>query len=337
MKRSFLMTFAIGLLCVAFLRLLADSTHADGAVLPVSPSNAGITSMPAASATATVCVPNYSFTVGQGAIAPGTVDIGNHCDDCVTTISLPFPVPLYGLNLNSASISSNGNVQFTSNSGAFNNTCLPAAGFITAVLPFWDDLRTDGAGGAAGIFTSTTGTAPNRILNREWRACIRPSSGACAGVDTQFEVRLYEGTGQVEMIYGLLTAPTSDGSSATVGVQRDTGSRFTEFSCNMAALSTGLKLTFTLDPCETATATLVPPTSTSTSTQAPSSTNMPSNTATSTATYTVTRTPTPVPPTGTGSPTRTSCARPRVASATSSSARTPASSRAVWPNRSPHV
>ena len=33
---------------------------------------------------------------------------GNHCDDCATTISLPFPVSVYGQSFNSAAVSSNG-------------------------------------------------------------------------------------------------------------------------------------------------------------------------------------------------------------------------------------
>jgi len=46
-------------------------------------------------------------------IIPGTTDIGNHCDDCTTTISLPFPVPIYGDSYSSVIVSSNGNLQFT--------------------------------------------------------------------------------------------------------------------------------------------------------------------------------------------------------------------------------
>ena len=46
-----------------------------------------------------------------------------------------------------------------------------------AIFPYQDDLRTDAQsgcssfpGGTCGIFTSTTGTAPNRQFNVEWRA-----------------------------------------------------------------------------------------------------------------------------------------------------------------------
>ena len=29
-------------------------------------------------------------------IIPGTADIGNHCDDCTSQVTLPFSVPVYG-------------------------------------------------------------------------------------------------------------------------------------------------------------------------------------------------------------------------------------------------
>ena len=40
---------------------------------------------------------DYTVSTETGqALVHGTVDIGNHCDDCVTTIDLPFPVRFYG-------------------------------------------------------------------------------------------------------------------------------------------------------------------------------------------------------------------------------------------------
>src|SRR4029077_3799625 len=102
------------------------------------------------------------------------------------------------------------------------------------VMPHWDDMRTDqvGAGctgyaGGCGIFTSTSGTAPNRIFNIEWRAVYFSPNTSRAN----FEARLYEATGEVDFIYGEVA---NSGISATVGVQRDTGSAFTQFECNSA-------------------------------------------------------------------------------------------------------
>ena len=54
---------------------------------------------------------------------PGTTDIGNHGDDTVTTIALPFPYSLYDQTFTSINLSSNGNAQFMTTDAAFTNVC----------------------------------------------------------------------------------------------------------------------------------------------------------------------------------------------------------------------
>src|SRR5207244_1217100 len=55
-------------------------------------------------------IPCAGFTIiqGSGSIVPGTTDIGNHCDDCVTTLTLPFSYTLYDQTFTSINLSSNG-------------------------------------------------------------------------------------------------------------------------------------------------------------------------------------------------------------------------------------
>src|SRR5262245_39870541 len=110
-------------------------------------------------------IPCAGLTIIQisGSIVPGTTDIGNHGDDQVTTVALPFPFTLYGQSFNSINLSSNGNAQFTTTDGAFTNSCLPWTQHDYTILPYWDDLYLVNAG--FGIFTSISGTAPNRIFN----------------------------------------------------------------------------------------------------------------------------------------------------------------------------
>src|SRR5437660_7220380 len=116
------------------------------------------------------------------------------------------------------------------------------------ISPHWDDLLTNSTGSC--IFSSTTGTAPNRIFNLEWRATLFTGGGS-----VNFELRLYETTGEIDFVYGTVT---NSGSSATVGVQRGTGPQVTQFSCNTASLSSGLQLAFTQPTCGTATPTNTP-------------------------------------------------------------------------------
>src|SRR5947207_692504 len=55
----------------------------------------------------------YHITQGLGAtLVPGVTDTGNHCDDCATLITLPFPFRLYDRTFTTASVISNGRVAF---------------------------------------------------------------------------------------------------------------------------------------------------------------------------------------------------------------------------------
>ena len=186
----------------------------------------------------------FTITSSTGAsIVPGTTDIGNHDDDLTVTVALPFSVSFFGTSYSTAYVCSNGWLSFasTSGDGYSNDNCLPSTGTAQydtvpgpVIFPHWDDQRTDAAG--SGIFKSTTGVAPNRVFNIEWRSTYF-NGGAALG----YEVRLFEDNSHIEMIYG--TIPQG-GSSATVGVQSAAGV-FNQFECNQGGLSSGLKLTYT--------------------------------------------------------------------------------------------
>src|SRR5215472_18524924 len=53
---------------------------------------------------------DYNTTTGTGTITPGDTDTGNHCDDCATAVSLPFPSSVYGQTYNSINVASNGSL-----------------------------------------------------------------------------------------------------------------------------------------------------------------------------------------------------------------------------------
>ena len=56
----------------------------------------------------------------------------------------------------------------------FTNLCLPWPTHNYSIFPHWDDLYLVNSG--FGIFTSISGTAPNRIFNIEWRAQYFPGA-----------------------------------------------------------------------------------------------------------------------------------------------------------------
>lgn len=260
------------------------------------------------------CGPGSDYVIfpSSGAtIVPGdALIVGSRCDDCVSAVFLPFTYTLYGASYDIAFASSNGNLQFNSGDPEYSNTCLPNPSFNNVILPHWDDLMTNQTPDQ-GIYTSVTGIAPNRIFNIEWRACLY-AGGVCGG-DISFEIRLYEGQERFDLVYGTVAG---NGSGATVGVQRGTGSSFTQYSCDTATLNPGLQLTFRPYGCGEPTVTTTP-TATITRTTTSTPTTSPTNTVTSTNTSipTITRTNTPASPTHTftttptptttGTPTRT--------------------------------
>ena len=192
---------------------------------------------------------DYITTAGTGTITPGDTDSGNHCDDCSTDIPAPFPIGVYGQTFNTVNVSSNGTLNLVGNAAAFTHGCLtlPDAFWEMGVLAFQDDLRTDNLsfagcagfpGGNCGVFTSVTGSAPNRQFNVEWRAVHFSDTT----LPVNFEVVFYENSQtSFDVIYGT----TSDsGSDETSGVQASATGPATTFSCGTPTLTDGLKVTY---------------------------------------------------------------------------------------------
>src|SRR6266545_2102639 len=176
-----------------------------------------------------------STETGQSLI-PGTVDIGNHCDDCVTSVELPFPVTFYGRTYTTAEISSDGNVQFVTDSAQWLNTCpLPGFELGRSVSVLWDDLLTDQAG--TGIFTAVLGSPPNQQFVIEWRTIYFGGTG-----HANFELVLNEADGVLRTVYGEVTGA---GASSTTGVQSSDSGPVQQFACDEAgSISTGLAVTY---------------------------------------------------------------------------------------------
>ncbi|MDQ2806871.1 MAG: S-layer homology domain-containing protein [Chloroflexota bacterium] len=243
----------------------------------------------------------YNYTVSEGTPISGTLDIGNHCDDCNTLVALPFPISLYGQSFASAFVGSNGVFEFTTNDISYINSCLPAPLFDHIILPYWDDLYTTNPN--YGIFTAVTGVAPQRTFIVEWRAQRLADS-----LPVNFELLFPEGgSNSFSVVY---SAVGDGGSSATIGVQDNQG-QFTQVICNSAVVSPGQQYTFTQAACNTATPTVTAtPSNTPTRTSTATPSNTPTNTSivapsnTPTRTNTATFTP-PAVATVTASPTNT--------------------------------
>lgn len=162
-------------------------------------------------------VPSSSSAIERGAdLLPGS-----RADDATADLPLPFPVSFYGMDYTSAKVSTNGVLQLNSNNPQHNNSStLPTTQFGPAIMAHWDDLVTTGAG--EGIFTSVTGSAPNRELHVEWRASLHPQTGTGP---VNFEIRLREGSPRLSLVYG---GVSNQGARATVGLQAAPASPFAD-------------------------------------------------------------------------------------------------------------
>jgi hypothetical protein len=209
----------------------------------------------------------YTITFGTNTIVPGTTDTGNHCAWCDTIINLPFPFVLYDHTFNAVMVNSSGRLDFVCNNepSGYTETCLPApphnCPYDYTISALWDEWYTGpGATGCStwangcGIFTSVSGTAPNRIFNIEWHA-VRREDDRLTG---NFEVRLYENNPnkRFDVIYGVIQPRSGNFDSA--GVQGSTGF-FTQDFCNVPPPQ-NVSSTYTMPPCATPTPTATPTT-----------------------------------------------------------------------------
>ncbi len=204
----------------------------------------GTTPTPTPTAPPCAACGTYNTTTSAASITPGTTDTGNHCDDCTTPIALPFPVCVYGTTYFSALVESNGTLQFTGDTAFFTSGCnpLPNPNYDRTLFPYYDDLRTDAQpdcsvfASGCGVFTSVSGTAPNRVFNIEWRTAYFGRSGTA-----NFEVQLSESSTDVKVVYG---ATVDSGAEETSGIQSSSSGPATQFSCGDPTLTTGLQVTY---------------------------------------------------------------------------------------------
>ncbi|MFL5734675.1 MAG: hypothetical protein ACJ78Q_16055, partial [Chloroflexia bacterium] len=252
------------------------------------------------------CPQNYAVTrISAGPVVSGTTLIsGSACDDCYVVANLPFTYYFYNQPFTSVKVVDNGLLSFAGTPDVgFNNYCIPDPNPRTNVIyALWRDLTMDRdlqqcLDIGCGVFTSVSGTAPNRIFNIEWRALSLSMSNPFTPV--YLEVRLYEGQQKWDVIYSRLD--TTDSRNATVGAQQDvTGLVSVLYQCPgvPSVLNNGDMLTYRLEticppPTTTATATrTAPPTSTNTPTStptAPVTTDTPTATATWTGMYVAAR------------------------------------------------
>ena len=176
------------------------------------------------------------YTVSTGSIVPGTTDTGNHGDNVSTPISLPFSFDFFDQTFTTAKVGSNGHLTFGTVNNDFFASCIPQSTTTYAIFPYRTDLCTGACntntGTNLGIFTSISGSAPNRVFNIEWRAAYY-DSGQTTNIPLNFEVRLYEGLRDFDVIYGTIVGDAADRADLSVGAQRTDTSDYVLVGCDI--------------------------------------------------------------------------------------------------------
>ncbi|MFB8414759.1 S8 family serine peptidase [Streptomyces albidoflavus] len=159
-------------------------------------------------------------------------------DEDATTVSLPFPVRHYGVSYSTASVTTNGMVNFLApRVGDYANTALPTVrnpnGFLA---PLWDDLTLDKK---SSVQTATTGGKGERTFVIVWNeaAFADGTSGRAT-----FEVVFEEATGAVTFQY---KSVPGQGAGATVGMQNQAGTDALQYSYDQSVLTDGSAVRFT--------------------------------------------------------------------------------------------
>jgi hypothetical protein len=184
-------------------------------------------------------------SAGFASIATTGTDVGNHCDDCVTPIALPFGLRLYG-HYQNAWVSDNGMMGFGTATDDFPRAVIPDPRVHDALMPFFADLVTDTPG--SGIFMQTTGTPPHRDVTIEWDA----TTYSLVGIPVSFQVVLHEGQSTFEYRYGHISPGLTD-QSVAVGMQGAGGSNGNAllYSGNVTSLTDNLAVRFANDSLNT--------------------------------------------------------------------------------------
>ncbi|NGO77012.1 S8 family serine peptidase [Streptomyces sp. YC504] len=172
----------------------------------------------------------------------GATKIALSGDENAKTLALPFPVRFYGVDYTSASITTNGLVNFLEpRLGDYANTALPSAAKPNGVVAaFWDDLTIDSK---ASVKTATTGTAGERKFAIVWE------NAAFSGSTSQrisFEAVFAEATGSITLQYRSIDANTLEaGAKATVGIENQAGTDGLAYSVDQPVLKDASAVRFT--------------------------------------------------------------------------------------------
>ncbi|MCU0433105.1 MAG: T9SS type A sorting domain-containing protein [Bacteroidia bacterium] len=210
---------------------------------------------------------NYSVTRNTGIIFSPINAIALPCnswrysggfqqdDNRSNPIPIGFDFWYNGIRYTELSVSTNGYIDFSATTadggpttgpyGYFNGQFSLSGGTTNALAVFYDDQTTQGGSDPLGLSIRymVTGTAPNRVLTVEW---FNMAIYLNTSPNLNYQLKLYESTGQIQYVYGTMTQGTAN-FSYTVGMNAATLS-FIPTAAQLRTQQTANTATFTNTP-----------------------------------------------------------------------------------------
>ena len=183
-------------------------------------------------------VSTYTFAGSTGTYTPiaGTVLGAGVIGDDVGIGNLPIG---FTFNYNGSAhtvfgVRSNGYIELSQTTASLTNFVANSLATIPNVIsPLWDDNNTTGG----TVSYLTTGTAPNQILTIQYTGMHVGSIGSATNPTIDFQVLLYQATGQIQIIYGSTSAALV-GTTASIGISGAVGNYLSVTPLSPASAST---------------------------------------------------------------------------------------------------
>ena len=193
----------------------------------------------------------------------------NTDDNRSDTTSIGFDFWYMGFRYTVFSVSTNGFIDFnyySTDAGGVSSYSADNTFFFSQALcvaPLYDDLAIPSGGSLSdNIKYQLSGTFPNRVLTVEW-SNMQYTSNSTPSLN--FQIKLYEGTGVIEFIYGTMTAGTAT-YSYTLGIHDNsatnppsTSQALVQQSSNSSLFSNAATDTLSLVPISDSKITFTPP------------------------------------------------------------------------------
>ena len=156
-----------------------------------------------------------TFTAGGGTASTATGDDGTQ-----TGIVIGFNFTYNATTMTQFGITTNGNIRLgtsaaTTAPASFTNSI--GAATTNTIAPMWDDNHRS----AGAINYIVTGSSPNRVLTVTWTNVSIGGGGSTSNSTSNYQVKLFETTNIIQLIYGAMTA--ANGLSASIGIAGASG------------------------------------------------------------------------------------------------------------------